>query len=189
MSASDTMGRRYAQELLDLPLTYEWARSVDVSLLKQALSCARTLPLFAIGSGGSFSIATLAAYLHESATGRPARALTPMEAAATTLTFRGSAVLLVSARGTNVDILQAFHAVLALEPTELIVLTLSEDGTLAQRAAMFESIRLPAFAPPVRKDGYLATNSLLAMNVLLARGYGMPDAALPVVFCSKRPRR
>jgi len=181
-SASDTMGRQYAQELLELPLTYQWARTVDVSLLKQGLACARTLPLFAIGSGGSFSIATLAASLHESATGRPARALTPMEAMTTPLTFRGSAVLLVSARGTNSDILQAFHAALALEPTEIIVLTLSENSALAQCAAMFESVRLPAFAPPVKKDGYLATNSLLAMNVLLARGYGMSDAALPAAF-------
>ena len=181
------MGRQYAHELLELPLTYAWARTVDVVALTQALACARTLPLFAIGSGGSFSVATLAAFLHELVTGRPGRALTPMELAASPLSLRGSALILVSARGTNADILHAFDAAVALEPTELVVLTLNADGALAQRAAMFESVRVPAFTPPVKKDGYLATNSLLAMDVLLARGYGIADAVLPPMLESFLP--
>ncbi len=185
---STTMGRPYEQEIAELPLTYEWARRVDVSSLAQALTCARGRPLLAVGSGGSFSIATLAAYLHERTTGQPARALTPLELAATSINLRGVAVLLLTARGTNVDILDAFVTAIVQEPTECIVLTFRKASPLFLRASEFESVRLPQFEPPIAKDGYLATNSLLAMSVLLTRAY-LPSRAgdLPATFDELHP--
>lgn len=176
------MGRAYEQELTELPRSYEWARRVDIAPLARALASAGARPLVAVGSGGSFSAAMLAAFLHERVTGQPARAMTPLEISTTSLDLRGAVVLLMTARGTNTDILDAFSRALAHEPAELIVLTFRANSPLVLRASAFEYVRVPRFDAPVAKDGYLATNSLLAMAVLLARAYSDEQANLPATF-------
>jgi len=177
------MGRPYNNELAELPTTYKWAQSVDVHELTTALASVRRYPLVAVGSGGSLSVATLAAFLHERATGKPARAVTPLELAATSVNLREAAILLLTARGTNVDILNAFASAAHQEAAECIVLTFNANGPLFSRATEFDFVQLPRFVPPIAKDGYLATNSLLAMSVLLTRAYVPTQAEeLPPTF-------
>src|SRR4051812_17202397 len=103
------MGRPYGVELSELPSTYNWAISADVQQLVAAVRKASSLPLLAIGSGGSLTVADFAAHLHTEATGAPAFAETPLQAASSNLNLRQCTVLMVTAGGRNSDVLGSFE--------------------------------------------------------------------------------
>ena len=101
------MGKPYQSELNLIPATIEWALKQDISTLRHSL-LHELGPhnLIAIGSGGSLVAAEFAALLHETATGHLARSASPLEATVRQ-TPRNTAALLLSASGSNADILQA----------------------------------------------------------------------------------
>lgn len=142
----------------------------------QAASC---FPLIAVGSGGSFSTADFACFLHRELTRRVALPLTPMEAAGTGIDIRSQAVLLATAGGKNPDVLGAFRTVAAREPRRFIVLCTNLETPLARLASRFSFVNFVEFDLPGGNDGFLATNSLLASTVLLARSY---SEALDISF-------
>ncbi len=165
------MGKPYASELASLPETYAWAMQVDVDALARALSAAASLPLIAVGSGGSLTAAHLASWLHQRYAGAVARASTPFDAVSTLSTPTNAAVLFLSARGRNGDILGAFGRTIAREPQRIIVVCLSPQSPLSKLAQMYRYVDLIDLSFPSRRDGFLATNSLVAFSVLLARAY------------------
>jgi fructoselysine-6-P-deglycase FrlB-like protein len=75
-----------------------------------------------VGSGGSFSTADFACFLHKELTQKVALPLTPIEAAGTGIDLRSQAVLLATAGGKNPDVLGAFRTVVAQEPRRFTVL-------------------------------------------------------------------
>lgn len=179
------MGRPYRTELSAFPETYEWALGLDVEDFAAALRRAAKLPLLAVGSGGSLSAAQFCADLHQQATGRMGRAVTPLEAVAVNLRHMGAAAAVFSAGGRNADIRMAFESVLASEPPVCWVVTGAAQSPLAQLARV-SSIAplLVAQSPPVGRDGFLATNSLLAFVLQTHRAYtaafpGIEAGALP----------
>ena len=172
------MGRSYPSELGRIPATIEWALAQDVSALRSALlQQLGGHNLVAIGSGGSFTAAAFAALLHEAATGRLARAATPLEAI-TRSPVRDTAVLLLSARGTNVDILRAAEMLLGLGYDAVSAVT-TRKGSPLGRLLMGYGATAHEFTVPGGRDGFLATNSLMATLVLLHRAVlsisGSPD--------------
>jgi hypothetical protein len=70
---------RYLKELANLPETYEVALGLDVEPLCMALEAAAARAAIMVGSGGSFSVASFAAFLHQLSTGRLASASTPLD--------------------------------------------------------------------------------------------------------------
>ena len=101
------MGKPYQTELDLIPTTIDWALKQDISALRYTLLHEfGPHNLIAIGSGGSLVAAEFAALLHETATGHLARSATPLEATVRQ-TPRNTAALLLSASGSNTDILQA----------------------------------------------------------------------------------
>lgn len=164
------MGRRFKDEIEYIPLAIEWATAQDVVVLQRALLSASSKPLFAIGSGGSFTVATFAALCHEKRFGQFSRAVTPLEYKETGRVLRNAVVLMLSAEGKNKDILSAARSTLAYEHVAL-ALTLKEDTPLAVLAAASGGTGVIAYQMPWGKDGYLATNSLIAMIILLAKAY------------------
>src|SRR5207247_1180088 len=100
-----------------------------------------------------------------------ASAMTPMEAVATGLNFRSTAVLLTTAGGKKPDVLGSFQHLAAREPRRLIVLCMSVGTPLARLAAKCPWADFVELDIPSGKDGFLATNSLLTSAILLARGY------------------
>ena len=165
------MGRAFAQERKELPATYGWARSADVSSLSRLIGDFGRLPLLTVGSGGSFSAASFCAFLHELATGVVAKACTPLELQETSLILANANVLLFSARGRNRDVLHAFSVAVDRDARHVGAVCLDAESPLADRTRSIRSAYVPPVSPPVRKDGYLATNSLLATTVLLFRAY------------------
>jgi fructoselysine-6-P-deglycase FrlB-like protein len=130
----------------------------------------RRKPLVAVGSGGSLSAAHFAAHLHRVVQKQVAKAATPLEVFSDPIPNDCTALLL-TARGRNSDIIAAFNSLAATEVGDLGVLCLVPDSPLGKLARARVGVRLEELALPSGKDGFLATNSLLAFFVLLYRAY------------------
>ena len=164
------MAKPYAQEMSKLPDTLSWASTVDLASLEAAVRTAAGLPLRAIGSGGSLSAAHALAYLHRNVARQFSIVETPLEADAAPIASDHSAWLL-SAGGGNVDILAAFTALAKREERQVAVLCGRADSPLGALAAKHPFVDYLPYPPPSGRDGFLATNSLLAFVALLTRGY------------------
>lgn len=182
------MGKPFMSELRQLEATYSAALAMDTSSLDAALSVASRYPLVAVGSGGSLSAAHFACYLHQRLTGRLAKALTPLEilsllaGTASRRCLVNSAALCLSAGGSNADINRACRALIEAEVRHSIALCARQDSPLARIVGKFDSVTMADFQLASGKDGFLATNSLLAFAVLLARSYShlhQPSPTLP----------
>ncbi|GAH77370.1 unnamed protein product, partial [marine sediment metagenome] len=111
------MGKPFMTELHQLEATYRAALSMDISALNADVSNSSRYPLIAIGSGGSLSAAHFACYLHQLASGLLAKPATPLEV----LSFSGrslfnSAVICLTAGGSNADINRAWRFLIEAEP-------------------------------------------------------------------------
>lgn len=164
------MARPYAAEMEELADTFAWAATANVEPLRKAAQAAGFSSLLAIGSGGSLTAAHALAGLHQRSTTRIAAVATPMEALAEPLDA-SVAPWLLSAGGGNVDILAAAKRLIAREPRQVAVLCGRDDSPLAELCRRHPYVDLLIYAPPVGRDGFLATNSLLGFTALLTRAY------------------
>ena len=170
------MGKPYRSELNQIPTTIQWALEQDVTQLRYTLLREfGSRNLIAVGSGGSFVAATYASLLHEAATGRLARPVTPLEAITRPSTLSTSALLL-SARGTNIDIRQAAKLLPKLGYDSVSAISTTVGSPLGRILADYGAT-IHEFSIPSGRDGFLATNSLIATLVLLYRAVMMPGAA------------
>lgn len=176
------MGKAYTEEMQQLPATVQWAAAQSVDLLRRAVQLYCDRGLLAVGSGGSFTAAALAAELHLRVFGRPSQAITPLEVFQLPAAASAHATgMILSAEGKNHDILAAAKQLL-LRGCPAIGLTLRSDSPLAQFSDATGAASLACFDMPWGKDGYLATNSLMATLILLWRAYadeGQVVAQLP----------
>lgn len=165
------MGKPYQYELAALPKTIDWAMALDIRPIARILERAVGHPLVATGSGGSLSAAKLAAAFHQIAGGGFAKCATPLEM----LVLKGlrpeESFLLLSAGGGNSDILAAFKQLAVREPRHLVAITGRLGTPLAKLARRFPASNCIELDVPSGKDGFLATNSLAAFCIILARGY------------------
>lgn len=166
------MGKPYALELGHMGKTFEFAMKLDVGPLAHAIAVSSAVPLLAVGSGGSFTAAHIGATLHQKYARTVAKPVTPLELCSTLPQTQDYAVLFVSAGGRNQDVLGAFRLVAAHEPRRLMVLCARKNSPLARMAKEFRYVDLYDYDIPSRKDGFLATNSLLSFAITLLRGYG-----------------
>ena len=173
------MGRSYRSELNLIPTTVRWALEQDTTQLSYTLLREfGSRNLLAVGSGGSFVAAAFASLLHETATGRLAKPVTPLEAITRPGT-RNTSALLLSARGTNADIRQAARLLPTLGYDSLSAVSTTVGSPLGHILADYGATP-HEFSVPSGRDGFLATNSLMATLVLLYRA-----AILGNPSCSK----
>jgi hypothetical protein len=165
------MGRPYRQDIQFLPETYEAAMAFDLRGLFDAFSPLNGIPLVTVGSGGSLSAAHMAASLHRHFAAVSAEAVTPLKVVSRLQTLRDSAVLFLSAGGSNPDIIAAFREVVAAEPLRLIVLSTRTESPLRRACRAYKYVDFISFPSPSGRDGFLATNSLVATATLLIRTY------------------
>lgn len=178
------MGRPYASELQRLADTYHWAGIHGIEPLAEVVATTAAAPLLCTGSGGSLTAAHFAATLHQCCFGWVAKAVTPLELIATPF-LRRTAALLITAGGSNGDILNAFEHAVTQEPRSLTTLCATSGSRLSVLAARYRQVEMIEFDSPAGKDGFLATNSLLAFVVLLYRAYIQAAgirSALPASF-------
>jgi fructoselysine-6-P-deglycase FrlB-like protein len=160
---------RYSQELAGIEDAYAAACAADLEPLTRALETTAANSAIMIGSGGSFSVASFAAFLHQAQTGRLASALTPLEYLDSPL--RDSGVICFSASGKNKDIGAAFEEAALREVRPLIALVMREASPLHDLAEKYRYAQLVSAPSPHFRDGFLAVGSLIGACTLLARGY------------------
>ncbi len=122
-----------------------------------------------VGSGGSFSTATFAADLHESATGQLARAATPLEVVSKA--SRDAGLVCFSASGRNQDIVTAFRVAATREMEPLSAFLLAEHSPLEELGKRFGYADVVCMGHRLFKDGFLAVASLVGFSMLLVRAY------------------
>ena len=122
----------------------------------------------AVGSGGSFSIATLAARLHEHRTGHLARSATPLDLVNSDIT---AGVVCFSASGRNRDIRIAYREAALRENGPVSALVLAADSPLHALSNRHAYTTVASFFNDAFKDGFLAVASIVAAGVALVRAY------------------
>ncbi len=165
------MGRPYANEVAELDETFRWSSSASIEQLAGSVVESAGSRLLAVGSGGSLTSAHLAALVHMLFTGNSAQVMTPYELLASPQSIKDAAVLVCSAGGSNPDILSCVDHAANRYPSQLFAITTRPNSKLERLLEARPWTRCHAFQTPVRKDGFLATNSLLATVVLLVRAY------------------
>jgi hypothetical protein len=164
------VGRPYSRDLAALPETYSWALSVEIPALVRAIAAASGVPLIYVGSGGSLSAAAFGAHLHSQFALKLSRAATPLEATSLPA-WRDTGAVVLTAGGNNPDIVGILKFLVAAEPAVLATLISRLGSRAAQLASRFNHIELTEAEPPIGKDSFLATNSLLSACILLLRAY------------------
>ena len=164
------MTQKYRSELAKYDQTIEEALESDISLFCQYLSSIASQDIVAVGSGGSFTAAQYIADVHESITGNLGVARTPLEY----LTGNPSpkrCIALISASGRNKDILKAFEHARSADVRHLLVITNNSDSPLAEKADELGNALSLCLNLSIKRDGYLATNTLLGTMVAIYNGY------------------
>jgi HAD superfamily hydrolase (TIGR01484 family) len=161
----------YDAEMAHLGATYEAALRHSVAKVKAAIAGASESSIIGVGTGGSFTVASLLCNLHETYTGRVSRAATSLEIISNPTLASSSPVFLISAEGKNPDIVEALRRARTHSARPIHVVTNRASSPLFEAIQQLTDITTHVFELS-EKDGYLATNSLLLDAVLVARAYG-----------------
>lgn len=156
--------------MAELEQTIEWVSGVDLTDLSSAVRRGWSSPLVAVGSGGSFSAASHLARLHRMFFGQVATAVTPFRLASEPIAT-GAGHWIFSAAGSNVDVVSAVRASELGEPVAVNVVTTRARSRISNLCRQNPFLTLHVLPTPSKKDGFLATNSLLAFCALLSRCY------------------
>lgn len=165
------MGKPFKDELTNIPSTIQWAEQQDVNSLSNFLfSENKETPLICIGSGGSLSACHYAAMLSRQSNGVLAEAMTPLQLMyAGKEIIRGSKLLFLSASGKNKDILNAIKYGVKYNEVGMMSLTLRKGNPTEELLQQYPKVQRWCEDIPTEKDGFLATNSLVATFTLLCK--------------------
>lgn len=165
------MGKPFDIEVDALPETYRWAVSQPIDRLARAIDRLQAHPLYAVGSGGSYSVCQFASHLHGVFSAKPAAALTPLQSRSSRTPIATSGIIVPTAGGNNPDVVGIVRHLAQQEPEALIILCGNSRSKVVAQATQYPIAECIAYDLPTGRDGFLATNSLLAFCVLLARAY------------------
>lgn len=165
------MGKPFRDEVTYLSKSVLWASNQNIDLFRRVIQVNSARQLSVIGSGGSSTAAAFLAHLHETYYGNLSRAITPLEyISKQTHQASNKALAFISAEGKNKDILAAANHALSAQNSSF-TLTLTIDNPLGNICNNTGLATVLAYDMPWTKDGYLATNSLIAMMIITARAY------------------
>jgi len=175
------MGRPFKQELNKLEGTYNWALSVPIDGFEDVRNSLLKNPFFVVGSGGSLSACILFALLQQYS-GTIANAITPLELQYVKNALnRNTNIVFISASGKNTDILLAFENAIKKEPETILSICLKKDTPLSKKSSKYSIAKVIEFDNPAGKDGFLATNSLLAYFTIISRLYNQSELIKSIV--------
>ena len=164
------MGKPYSKELDKISETYEWGNETPIDNLVEFVKRSKKTPLYVIGSGGSFSATTFTSLLHQHI-GMISKCLTPLEFLEYENIDSNCSVLIVTASGNNKDILSVFDKAVEIKPKNIGIVCTSVTNKLTKKAANIPNVLIHGIKIPIGKDGFLATNSLIATLIWLCRSY------------------
>ncbi|MBX4997059.1 hypothetical protein [Rhizobium lentis] len=171
----------YEIELEELQGSLDKALAASIEPLKLAIAGASQSSVIAVGSGGSYTVASLLCSLHEAYTGRISRPITPLELICNPTLASTSPIFIFSAEGKNPDILEALQRARQHSSRAVHVVTNRQDSPLMDLVRSMNDVA-PHVFDLAHKDGYLATNSLALSASLIARAFGELDQDGPPDF-------
>lgn len=179
------MGKPFKEELKKLSGTIQWAEKQDVTRLAHFLFVEnKQMPLVCIGSGGSLSACHYAVQLYQQYNGVLAQAMTPLQLMyAGHNVIRSSKLLFLSASGKNKDILNAIKYGVRYNETGMMSLTLRKNNPTEKLLEQSPKVLRWCEDIPSGKDGFLATNSLVATFTLLCKTTVGPMFDVPYSLC------
>lgn len=154
----------FADKLSTLVETVRLASNGPLGALAEALRANAGRPAIAIGSGGSAIMAEFFARCRTTLGHGPTIVKTPMEFVVAGDDTSGWDVWIFSAGADNPDADAALTVGLASAASSVTLLTVNRDGAVATLAAREERCRVIVAPMAERKDGFLATHSLVAMS-------------------------
>lgn len=165
------MGKPFKEELKKISDTIRWAEQQDVTRLAHFLFAEnKQRPLVCIGSGGSLSACHYAVQLYLQRNGVLAQAMTPLQLMYSGKEIiRNSKLLFLSASGKNKDILNAIKYGVKYNETSMMSLTLRKNNPTEELLGNYPKVLRWCEDIPSEKDGFLATNSLIATFTLLCK--------------------
>ncbi|CAN5138267.1 hypothetical protein BH11ACT4_BH11ACT4_08130 [soil metagenome] len=168
----------YSDELDRLTSTYTAALSdPSAAEIDRAHAIVADRDVFFVGSGGTLPIAELAADLHQRLTGHLAHAITPLSVVEMIAAAPHAVVVIFSARAKHPDTeFAAAHALSRGNPLLLVTQKRRDELTGSLSAEQVTVLTVGGHGG----DGFLATNSVLAMATAIARLY--EPAKLPMVL-------
>lgn len=167
----------FSEKLDSLPGTLDELRSFDASGMANALAGGARRHAVAIGSGGSAVAAEYLARCRETLGLGPTTVRTPMGAVLDESALTGSDVWLFSAGGDNPDAVATCRAAFDRRARAVHLVTRSPRGAAADLIGRWGgTVHLVPVSD--RKDGYLATHSILAMMVGLLLSCDMVSGEL-----------
>lgn len=168
------MGKPFESELKKLKTTYQWASQQSVDEIWEELFTNNNKPMFIVGSGGSLSACHYLASLYQEK-GMMAKAITPLELFYSKQALRESNVFFLSASGRNTDILFGYTTAINYEPNKIYSLCMTQNNPLSKLASSISISKIFEFNLPTGKDGFLATNSLMAFFTILCKAFSKHD--------------
>lgn len=162
------MGKPFTEEL---KLNYDllnWVSELNLDALKKSIESCRNTTVYIIGSGGSLSACYLLEFLFEQI-GVVAKSVTPLEVMYSKKNFSGSSFFLVSSSGKNKDILFAFKSIIKENPKALHTICMAKGSPLSKLSDLYSKAKVYEYEIPTGRDGFLATNSLLAYFAIFTR--------------------
>jgi hydroxymethylpyrimidine pyrophosphatase-like HAD family hydrolase/D-arabinose 5-phosphate isomerase GutQ len=175
------MGKPFSQELKKLESTYTWAISTPIDNIDNIKNYLSQKPLFVVGSGGSLSACVLFSMLQQF-NGSIATAITPLDLQyLKNAITHNSFVAFISASGKNTDILIAFDSIIKREPQHILSICLKKNSRLSKISGKYTIANTIDLDNPAGKDGFLATNSLLAYYTIISRLYSNADHIKSIV--------
>lgn len=184
------MGRRYADELAELAQTYRTVRALGEEAMS-GVACSqmefnRRDAQF-VGSGGAIAMAQLAASVHALSSTHLSRAVTPLNlVVGRGMRVTNTSVGLFSARARHPDVRLAARSARAQPGNRVVLFTqLHPEQVAPELAAVVDQI---VTLPQTTLDGFLATNSIVAMATtwLRAAGFDLPET-LPMLEAGLSP--
>jgi hypothetical protein len=163
------MGAAYTAQLDRLKHTVQRVAGESFDDLRAALEAVAPCQALFVGTGGALAVAQLAADLHEHRAGMVARAVTPLEFLARPATPQTAAVMF-SASAKHPD---ARAAIALLDggpyaPTAIITHRAANAVAALSEGSTTGVVEIPN---ELNGDGFLATNSVMAMATALVRAH------------------
>ena len=165
------MGRPFEREISFIPATIAYASAISLEDLPRHISEASSGHVILVGAGGSLSAAEFCQKLFDNR-GVTSQAMTPQFFIESQAKLPEVSVFIFTARGNNKDVLAVFREAQIREAKKVVVVCAAKRSKVAGLAGKCARAYVYGFQLSSGRDGYLATNSLVATCILLARAFG-----------------
>jgi trehalose-6-phosphatase len=153
----------FAEKLATLAETVRLGADGPLGVLAEALRESAGHPAIAVGSGGSTIMAEFFARCRSTLGHGTTVVQTPMDFVVSEDDMSGHEVWIFSAGADNPDAVAALATALGSAANSITLLTVNAEGSAAVTAALENRCRMIVAPVAERKDGFLATHSLMGM--------------------------